>query len=154
MGSVFFTYLNHICYHWLIYVIFSWKTHPTVIKLNTQFKHKRGNCFCIFRFSEVRNKLLVEEWNVEYKVCRTRMVYACKILYRLVQIMARTMIICTIITISMIRFHQLLVYRQRSQVLCHPVTIVWIICHMTRRTTIIITTACRIHRLCMNHLKN
>lgn len=39
MGSVFSTYLNHICYHWLIYVIFSCKTHSAVIKLNTNKTH-------------------------------------------------------------------------------------------------------------------
>lgn len=68
--------------------------------------------------------------------------------------MAQIMIICIIIIICMILFHQRLVYRQRSQVLCHPVTIVWIICHMTIQIIIIIITVCQIPRHCMNHWKN
>ena len=93
------------------------------------------------------------EWSVDYRVCQTHMGCVCKILWRAV-IMARITIICTITIICMIRSHQRLAYRRRSQVLCHPETIVWIICHMTQQTTIIIITVCRIHRHCMNHWKN
>lgn len=63
--------------------------------------------FQIFILSDERNsESAAAQWSAAYKIWAIRMVYVYKILCRTERITAHQMIICTIITIYMIRLHR------------------------------------------------